>query len=667
MAGSFVTPSAMVGAGLLMLLIGGLAGLIPMRRRILHAVLLGAFGGGCALLAAGGLRRLLGEDAGSLVLSWQVPGGAARFGIDALGAWFCIVIGLLGAPVALYAVSYFRKERDRVFRSFGLGYGVLLASLATLAGARHGLLFLGGWELMTLSAWSLVVMIHEQESVRWAGRLYLVANHSAAFGLLALVGLLGAGAGSLDFDAWESGRGSPPVPGLLLILSLLAFGTKAAIIPLHIWLPHAHPAAPSPVSAVLSGLVVKAGIFGFLRFSAFLPVPTWWGVTLLVAGVVSGILGVLYALAQHELKRLLAYHTVENIGIILLGTGVGLLGVAIREPEIAALGFAGALLHVLNHTLFKGLLFLGAGSVIHATGTGSLDELGGVARTMPRTAACFLVGCVSICGLPPFNGFVSEWTIYRGLFGRSLAQGGGAAFASVGAILALALIGGLAAACFAKVLGVVFLGSRRAAHAGASHEAPAAEQGAMAFLAAICLLLGILPQVAVRLVWPAAREISGRLGLEVRTDPGVAAGWLVPVSVIGGLVIVVAAALALLRSRLARRTPAPAVPTWGCGYSLPGPKLQYTASSFAHPLLSIFRHVLFTRIGRRAAAGSFPEAPAVATHTDDAAETYVFRPLFTAFARVCGAVRFLQRLPVQAQVFVVMLMLAIFLVWRVAL
>lgn len=663
-----MSASATAGAGILLLLAGSAASLIAGRRRtLLHAAFLAPVLGGCLLLAIGAVGRLPGADDGAVEVPWQVPGGAPAFGLDALGAWFALAVAMLGAPVAVHAVSYLRREDARTFRTFGAGYGVLLASLAVLAGARHGLLFLAAWEAMTLSAWLLVTVVHERDEVRWAGRLYLVANHTAASCLLALVAILGAGAGSFDFDAWAAGRSGAPGGGVLLFLALAAFGTKAAVIPFHIWLPHAHPAAPSPVSAVLSGIVVKAGIFGLLRFSAFLPAPPWWGLTILGAGILSGILGVLYALAQHELKRLLAYHTVENIGIILLGAGAGFLGVAAREPEVAALGFAGALLHLLNHALFKGLLFLGAGSVLHAAGTGEIDRLGGLAKAMPATAACFLAGCVSICGLPPFNGFVSEWTVFRGLFGQALAGSGGAAFAGIGGILALALIGGLAAACFAKVLGVVFLGERRhAAGAPEPREAPAAERGAMAFLAVACLLLGVLPPLAMRLVWPAAREIAGRQGLDVPATAGAAAGWLSPVAGAAAAVLGVAAVLALVRARAARGAPPP-VSTWGCGYAKPGPRLQYTASSFAHPLLAIFRNALFTKTARRTAEGAFPAAPEVATHTGDGAETWIFRPAFRLLERACGTLRFLQRLPVQVQVFVVMLVLAVFLVWRVAL
>ena len=307
--------------------------------------------------------------------------------------------------------------------------------------------------------------------------------------------------------------------------------------------------------------------------------------------------------------------------------------------------------------------------MIHATGTGALDELGGVARSMPRTAAFFLVGCVSICGLPPFNGFVSEWTVYRGLFGRALAPGGGAAFASVGGILALALIGGLAAACFAKVFGVVFLGARRqrtrerhdARGARRPSRAPWRSSPRSASRSGSCRRSrcdSSGPPLA------RSRGASGSRSGPTRAWPPTGSSRS---PLIGALVIALAAGLAFLRFRLARRPPAPGVPTWGCGYSRPGPKLQYTASSFADPLLAIFRRVLFTRTDRRLATGSFPEAPAIATRTDDAAESFFFRPLFTAFARACGARRFLQRLPVQAQVFIVMLMLAVFLVWRVAL
>ena len=294
----------------------------------------------------------------------------------------------------------------------------LAASMAMVAVAANGVLFLICWEVMALCSFFLVTFESEEESVQRAGWTYLVATHIGTAFLLVLFLMLGrqAGGGSLDFDTFLAARGHMGAAAdVLFLLALVGFGAKAGFVPFHIWLPEAHPAAPSPVSAVMSGVMLKTGIYGILRTLTFLGAPhLWWGWLLIATGLVSGIFGVLMALAQHDLKRLLAYHSVENIGIIALGLGLGVLGVAWRLPALAVLGFAGGLLHVVNHALFKGLLFMGAGSVQHATGTREIDLLGGLIKRMPWTGRTFLIGAVAICGLPPLNGFVSELLIYTG-------------------------------------------------------------------------------------------------------------------------------------------------------------------------------------------------------------------------------------------------------------
>ena len=334
--------------------------------------------------------------------------------------------------------------------------------------ARHSLVFLGAWEVMAIGAFFAVTAEEREREVRDAGFLYLVSTRASALCLLAMFGLLFAATGSLRLAPLASGAVAPGLQSAVFTLALVGFGLKAGFMPLHVWLPPAHAAAPTHVSALLSGVLIKSGIYGIVRVVSLLPDPSaWWGEALLMLGLISAVLGVALALAQHDLKRLLAYHSIENIGIIAIGLGLALMARDAGRLDIAALALAGALLHVVNHALFKGLLFLGAGAVIQQTGTRALDALGGVAKQMPWTALCFTVGAVAIVGLPPLNGFVSEWLIYSGLL-RSIASADGAIWVLAAlAVPGLALTGGLALACFAKVVGVVFLGTPRQLGGGA--------------------------------------------------------------------------------------------------------------------------------------------------------------------------------------------------------
>jgi len=656
-------------AALVTLLVGAVGAFLSRSdRRRATAVFLATCLGGCMLAGTAGVLAASGESGAAVIVPWSVPGGSLSILLDPLGGWLAFVVALVSAATAVYAIAYLRDVDDRRFARFAAFFELLLVAIFALAAARNGLLFLAAWELMTLSAYLLVVLHDEDATVRAAGRLYFVANHTAAFCLLALVALLGATAGSLDFDALRSSRDAQPGAGLLFALALVAFGTKAGVMPLHIWLPHAHPAAPAPVSAVLSGLVVKVGIFGLLRFLPFLPAPAaWTGGVLLALGALSGVLGVLYALAQHDLKRLLAYHTVENIGIIVLGIGVGVVAGRAGFPEIAALGFCGALLHVLNHALFKSLLFLGAGSVVHAAGTAEIDHLGGLARRMPWTALLFLVGCVSICALPPANGFVSEWIVYRSLFGAAAHADGAPAIWSVGAILALALIGGLAATCFAKAFSSVFLGEPRGATHGHGDDAAPSQRAAMGALAVTCLLVGVLPHLVVRLVWPAASALAADMGRAPTTTSSTAADWLTPFAWTGASLAVLVVLLVLVRRALGRRGDAATVATWGCGYSLPTARMQYTASSFAAPVASIFSGLLHGRATTTPAAGAFSAAPSVRTWTPDAPEAYVFRPSFAALTWLAARVRAFHHGAIHVRVAFVLVTLALLLLWKVAL
>ncbi|MCX5681886.1 MAG: proton-conducting transporter membrane subunit, partial [Candidatus Omnitrophica bacterium] len=419
-------------------------------------------------LAAVTLNFINGQTV-SFSLPLSIPYASFSLEIDLLSAFFLLPIFFLSALAAIYGAGYLKSWYGK--KSIGTSwffYNLLVASMAMVVIARNSMVFLFFWEMMTVASYFLVTFENEKSSVRKAGLMYLVASQLGTAFLLVLFILLGREAGSLDFNRFQISAGI--LPSVIFFLAIVGFGTKAGFMPFHIWLPEAHPAAPSHVSALMSGVMIKTGIYGLIRVLMFLgPPPAWWGGFLIVIGIICGILGVLFALAQHDLKRLLAYHSIENIGIITLGLGLGLLGMSIHSPVLMILGWAGGLLHVLNHALFKGLLFLGAGAVVHAAGTREIDCLGGLLKRMPSTGICFLIGSAAICGLPLLNGFVSEFLIYLGSF-YGIGISASVFLAVLGIIAALAVIGGLAVACFSKAFGIIFLGEPRTSHGQDAHE-----------------------------------------------------------------------------------------------------------------------------------------------------------------------------------------------------
>ncbi|MFA6823526.1 MAG: proton-conducting transporter membrane subunit, partial [Geobacter sp.] len=436
---------------------------------------------------------LLSHSRTAWELSWSMPSGPAQLVLDPLAALFLLPIFLISACGALYALRY-RPARGGYDRIMSSMYALLAGSMAVIVLAGDSLLFLVAWEGMALSCYLLLIADHHQHEVRDAGTLYLIATHTGTLVLIALFALLYQRTGSFVLPASGSLSAVGPASATIFLLALLGFGTKAGLMPLHVWLPSAHANAPSHASAIMSGVILKMGIYGIVRtVTLFDSPPLWWGLTLLALGIVSALAGVAFALGQHDLKRLLAYHSIENIGIICMGLGVGLCGLSLGRPGIALLGLAGGLLHVLNHAIFKALLFLGAGAVIHVSASRELNRMGGLVRVMPRTGLFFLVGAAAICGLPPLNGFVSELLVYLGLFRQVMGESGSAAVLAALAIPALAVVGGLAVACFVKVFGVVFLGSARQPLADDAHEPGWPMLLPMGLLALLCLLIGLAP------------------------------------------------------------------------------------------------------------------------------------------------------------------------------
>lgn len=599
-----------------------------------------------------------------VIARWPLPGGKLQIHIDALSAFFLVPVFLISAAGSLYGEGYWPEAaHPQNGRKLRLFYGVLTASLGLVMIAGDAWSFLAGWEIVGVTAFFLVITEQENKEARRAGWIYLIAAHAGTLTLFAMFALLRMASGSWilvvapNFD--------PTLIRPILILALIGFGIKAGVMPFHVWLPEAHAAAPSHISAILSGVVLKMGIYGLVRIVSIVPLQEWYGLTLLAAGIVSGVLGVAFALAQHDLKRLLAYHSIENIGIILIGIGVGILGAAGGHPEWAALGFAGGLLHVWNHALFKSLLFYSAGSVIHSTGTRTIDAMGGLFRRMRFTAISFLLGAIAISGLPPLNGFVSEWLIYLAGFravlhpAASLWHPASLSLWSVLAVPALALIGALAVACFAKVFSVVFLGASRSIDAEKSHEATVTMRVAMAVLASACLVIGLWPIGFQSILTNAVVLIPGAMN-----DEEIARS-LTALPAMVFLLIVVVLVLAGVTARLVRGRRS-SVLTWDCGYAAPGPRMQYTASSFADTLIRLFRWALIPVEHRSIETGLFPTAGSFDTHVPDPVLDRLLVPGVEKGNRLMALGRFIQAGRIQIYILYVLLALVVLLAWSVS-
>jgi formate hydrogenlyase subunit 3/multisubunit Na+/H+ antiporter MnhD subunit len=442
----------------------------------------------------------------------------------------------------------------------------------------------------------------------------------------------------------------------------VGFGTKAGLVPFHVWLPEAHPAAPSHVSAVMSGAMIKMGIYGLLRTLCFLgPPPPWWGAALLGLGVASALVGVLFALIQQDIKRLLAYSSVENVGLIAIGLGLGMIGRSYDMPALAALGFSGALLHLLNHALFKGVLFLGAGAIAHETGTRQIDRLGGLLKRMPVTGACVLAGSAAITALPPFNGFAGEFLLYLASFRGVLALDGARGLLPLAALVGLALTGGLAAACFLRLSGLTLLGLPRGEAAATAREPATAMCASMIVLAALCLLLGLAPGLPLLIVGPAASTaVAGAAPAGAFVDSLELVGSIPRVF---ALLIILVVILAWGRRRLLSRHGAAAALTWDCGYERPTPRMQYTASSFSEPIREMFALLLPARRRVVPPEGYFPSRASFQSEVVRPFQERLYSPAFGAVSRGISRLRWLHHGRVQLYVLYIVVTLILMLSW----
>jgi hydrogenase-4 component B len=612
-----------------------------------------------------------------VLFAHRASGMTLQYAVDGLSAWFLLILSVVAIPVAVFSIDYLAHPPfDRRCAFVGISFNVLVGAVEMVFSASDIIGFLFAWELTTLSTAALVTTEHEERTNRWAAFLYLAMSHVGTGCLIAAFMMLSAASGSVSFSAVLSGH--VPLASLTrniaFALFFVGFGVKAGVVPLHLWLPEAHPAAPSSISALLSGVIIKTGVYGLVRVCAFgLGAPDLsWGVLVLIVGALSAVLGVLYALVQHDLKRLLAYHSIENIGIILLGLGAAMIGLASDRRAVATIGITASLYHVLNHAVFKALLFLGAGGVVMATGTRQIEQFGGLIRRMSTTAVLFLVGAMAISGLPILNGFASEWLTFQAfLYGFFVSSQPLVHFLFPIGSAILALTTALAAACFVKAFGITFLALPRSAAAAAAHESPAMMLTAQAVLALACVVLGLFPGFVVQGLAPVLASLHGvqsgtelTHGLLGMTSSSATFDHVVPMAIGMTLAGALGAAFFLTarRGHAARR-----VPTWGCGGDLDA-RTEYTATAFSKPLLMIFKGIYRpTREVATLAEVSpyFPRAVHYRSEIEPTFERYVYRPVVGAVMRAATAMKMLQAGSLHAYLaYVIVLVVSlVLLVW----
>lgn len=680
------SPTTLLPLALLGYVLGGVFGLLFLRWEKLANLF--SFGFATVAAACGAVACILNLADGTTtpaptlqLLPTLVPYVQFTIHLDALSSFFGLIVSLLGFALSLYSLGYargfFGRKNVGVLGAF---FNLLLLATTLVFTSDNAFFFLIVWEIMALSAYCLVSFEHEKPETRNAAVLYFVMSHIGTGCLILGFLLLFQASGDYSFAGFHALSGDPHwldsgSRDAAFLLFLVGFGVKAGIVPLHTWLPAAHPVAPSNVSAFMSGVIIKTGIYGMARvFFDFLGTPPmWWGVTVLTIGIVSAVLGVLYALMQHDLKRLLAYHSIENIGIILMGFGASLMFQHTNHPTLATLALIAGLYHTINHAVFKGLLFLGAGAVLHATHTRDMEHMGGLAKRMPQTALYFLIGAVAISALPPLNGFVSEWLTYQ-----SLLQGYGTTdsllrlmFPIGGALLALT--GALAAACFVKAFGITFLAQPRSEAAAKAHEASPTMLLGQIVLVAACVFLGLFPTLFLKVLDPLTQQLLGQqISSQLSLANGLALSGVNPVggsvstlgiAVLGIVLLMIPFALRLVFAQKAKTRIGP---TWDCGLRGLTPRMEYTATGFSKPIRMIFK-ALFRP--RREVQREYDFSPYFATsirftaHVEEVFETRIYRPLHRQVLRLSRRMRALQAGSLQAYliyIFITLLLLLLF-------
>lgn len=574
--------------------------------------------------------------------------GPIALRIDALSGWFVLIINFVFATGGFYGLFYMKayKEQKNSLVLHGIAFILLHTSLIGLCVIQNSIAFLVAWEIMALSAFITVIFEHDKAPTIKAGINYLIQSHISILFLMLGFMWVAFKTGSYDFSAITAYTANHNGPDSLALFLCLFFGfaIKAGFVPFHTWLPYAHPAAPAHISGIMSGVIIKIGIYGIFRMITLIEANyTAIGHVIIVFSVVSGLYGVMLAIVQHNLKRLLAYHSIENIGIIGLGIGIGCIGLGSGNEVLAALGFAGALLHTLNHAMFKSLLFYTAGIVYQATHTLNVEQLGGLIKKMPQTAFLFLIAAIAISGIPPFNGFISEFIIYSGLY-HWIQDAMLVSLITIAiSVLALVMIGGLALLCFTKAFGVVFLGNARHQLHHEVKEPPFLQLLPLYLVAFIIVFIGLYPQLFLNLLIKPVNLLTGNHTGVFNPFTGPEFAALTPITYASwGFILLVAAIYSLKRFALQKRVVETSSDTWGCAYVAPPVKLQYTAGSFVRSYSKLFKMVLLTFKNEKEVEGIFPTEGHYESHAYDKIEQWVVDIPIKAFKKFLGRFLFVQ-------------------------
>ncbi|MBN2041600.1 MAG: hypothetical protein JW864_16310 [Spirochaetes bacterium] len=586
---------------------------------------------------------LFSGDAAVGIFYMPQPAGEVKFVMDRLSAFFTAMISFMSAVSALYAAGYMKHyiNKNRTVTSHFFFLSVLIVSMLIVTVVQNAFAFLIAWEIMSLSSFFLLIFENEKEEVFKAGVNYLVSMHIGVIFLITAFIIMINRSGSMDFSSFtEVFNSEPGLINTMFLLFFAGFGTKAGFVPFHTWLPRAHPAAPSHISGLMSGIMIKTGIYGILRIITIIPQPTsMMAYLVLFISLISGILGIAYAIAQGNIKKLLAYSSVENIGIIGLGIGAGLLGITNKMPALAFFGFTGSLLHILNHSVFKPMLFFAAGGVLHAAHTLEIDKLGGLIKKIRWTAVFFLVGSIAISGLPPFNGFISEFIIYRGFLSGMQTSAIPAAVSLILSFAGLALIGAMALLCFTKVFSIVFLGSPRTELSHPLHDITFTMKAALVLQSAIVILTGLVPAPVFSLISLAGAELAGQRMLSEHTAETsdilsrLSGGLLI---FLGIFAVVFIVRSFLLRGRVTH------FKTWDCGYQAGNTRMQYTASSYTGPFLNLIRPLLYVKEQLSKPSGIFPLDAAYKSGTEDKFEMASINPVIRFIDRFLNLFTWIQ-------------------------
>jgi hydrogenase-4 component B len=674
--------------GMAFIVASGAAALCCGRRASLAAVFgVGGLTAGSVLIVSAAVTAASARKNLLFIFGDSKVFGDLAFGIDPLSGLFLVPVLLLGVVCGLYGIGYLEPHgKGKNCGAQWFWYDLLAAGMVGVLAARDFLSLAVCWELMTMASYFLVAFEHENPQVRKSALVYLIASHCSIAcllpGFVILSGLSSTGE-SLLFPS-KALEAAVPGSAAVFILTFCGFGIKAGFFPVHVWLPEAHPAAPSHVSALLSGGMIKMGIYGILRIvSFFTMLPLWWAEVILLTGCVSAVLGILFSLGQRDLKRILAYSSVENMGIIAIGIGAGLIGLRAGNIAVGFLGIAGALLHVLNHGVFKGLLFLGAGSVFHGTGIRDIERLGGLAKGMKHTATAMTLAAAAICALPPFGGFVSEFLMYLGMLKGIVAGNVTETVLLAAACALLALTGGIALLSFTRLVGIPFLGQPRDPKVVHAHESGRLMTIPMLFLGGLIALMGVGAPLLIRIVEPAAatviRGFAGASGSAAGaaaanlsaaasgalSDAAAATNRLVRIisAALGVFILLVLIVAAARRIFLTGKEVREAE-TWGCGYLYPTPRMQYTGASFAHPILKLFKGIVQYRETVTGPGGIFPKHGSYRSEHPDPAARFLVSPLFGWARTLFGRLMFIQHGRVHVYILYIVLTLIVLLLWN---